>query len=103
MENTERTLNGYTGQYNDFYSYALEYREMQVLEECLRNGGEVEERRRLPRGITPESLQPYVNINTAVMWYFAKITERKGGALFGRTSRPLGINQSALVGSGLCQ
>ena len=86
VENSERTPNGYTGQRNDFHHYAMEYREMQILEECFRNGGEEELRRRPPQGLTP------LNIRAVVMWYFAKVTGRSGVAIYGCSSRPLGIN-----------
>eukprot|EP00959_Pyramimonas_sp_CCMP1952_P020709 436859-Pyramimonas_sp.AAC.1 len=34
----QRSLNGWSGEYKDYYAYALEHREMQLLEECLRLG-----------------------------------------------------------------
>ena len=67
-EKEYRMLSGYTGDYQDYYEYAHEYRINEVLQRYLQNGG-------LPQewpGLNPvASIQPHAHINTGVMWFFA--------------------------------
>ena len=71
-----KTLGGYTGKYSDFYDHAKDEQIAKILQAYLRDGGDPANWA-VP---TQTTLQPYVNVNAAVMWFYAKVGAMGGAA-----------------------